>query len=330
MINLDNPEVQFAMSTVRTAALLTQYIRQQADVLAISKEDYSPVTVADFAAQAVVGASLEEAFPNDILVAEEDTRSFDAQDQMEVLDLVTRYSQRALPDADRDQIKAWIDRGAMAPTNRFWTLDPIDGTKGFLRGDQYATAFALIEDGEVRLAVIGCPNLADAKNVHAGSSGTLVVAARGQGAWATSLEQPESYEPLHVSGRKDTSQARMLRSFESAHTNTGQIGDLVHQLSISAEPVPMDSQAKYCVLAAGRGDLLVRLLSSKKPHYQEKIWDQAAGVIVVEEAGGKITDLHGRKLDFSVGRTLAKNRGVLASNGHLHAPALAALEVIGA
>jgi 3'(2'), 5'-bisphosphate nucleotidase len=122
----------------------------------------------------------------------------------------------------------------------------------------------------------------------------------------------------------------MLRSFEAGHTNTGQIGDLIEMLGIQAEPVRMDSQAKYCVLAAGGGEILLRLLSPKKPDYREKIWDQAAGLIIVEEAGGKVTDSYGQPLDFSVGRTLDRNRGVLASNGLLHAATLDALDSIRA
>jgi 3'-phosphoadenosine 5'-phosphosulfate (PAPS) 3'-phosphatase len=92
----------------------------------------------------------------------------------------------------------------------------------------------------------------------------------------------------------------------------------------------MDSQAKYAVLAAGEGDVLLRLLSPSRPDYREKIWDQAAGSIVILEAGGRITDLDGKALDFSHGRTLAHNRGILATNGHLHDAVLAALRSIDA
>ena len=91
----------------------------------------------------------------------------------------------------------------------------------------------------------------------------------------------------------------------------------------------MDSQAKYAVLAAGEGDVLLRLISPSRPDYREKIWDQAAGSIVVTEAGGRITDLDGRSLDFSHGRTLAKNRGILATNGRLHDAILDGLRQIG-
>ena len=92
----------------------------------------------------------------------------------------------------------------------------------------------------------------------------------------------------------------------------------------------MDSQAKYAILAAGQGDLMLRLLSPDRPYYREKIWDQAAGSLVLEEAGGRISDLDGKALDFTTGRELKNNRGVLASNGKLHTAALQAIKAIGA
>ncbi len=92
----------------------------------------------------------------------------------------------------------------------------------------------------------------------------------------------------------------------------------------------MDSQAKYAVLAAGKGEILLRLLSPSKPDYKEKIWDQAAGSLVLEEAGGQITDLDGKPLNFTTGRSLTQNRGILASNHILHDAALQALKQIGA
>ena len=87
----------------------------------------------------------------------------------------------------------------------------------------------------------------------------------------------------------------------------------------------MDSQAKYGLLASGGGELLLRLISPARVDYKEKIWDQAAGSLVVEEAGGQVTDLDGRALDFSQGATLARNRGVVASNGQLQELALSSI-----
>ncbi len=130
--------------------------------------------------------------------------------------------------------------------------------------------------------------------------------------------------------RVDPTDALLLRSFESGHTNVDQIGDFRDALGVKAPPVSMDSQAKYTLLASGDGDLLLRLLSPAKPDYREKIWDQAAGSLILEEAGGKITDLDGKNLDFSTGRSLRNNRGILATNGMLHQAALDALRRIGA
>jgi 3'(2'), 5'-bisphosphate nucleotidase len=178
------------------------------------------------------------------------------------------------------------------------------------------------------LGVLGCPRLSDASVPDYNGPGSLVAAVRGQGTWVSPLEGETLFHRLYTSSQVDPSQARLLRSFESGHTNVGQIDEFVQLLGIQAKPVRMDSQAKYAVLAAGRGELLVRLLSPSQPDYREKIWDQAAGSLVIQEAGGAITDLDGARLDFTTGRTLAHNRGVLASNGHLHAKALEALRQI--
>jgi 3'(2'), 5'-bisphosphate nucleotidase len=225
----------------------------------------------------------------------------------------------------------WIDHGVGERRVTTWTLDPVDGTKGFLRRDQYAVAFALIVDGRVVLGALGCPELESAARPVSGGAGSLVVAARGQGTWVQSLSQPDgSWSQLHVSSVSDASQARLLRSVEKSHTDTGGIADLVRHLGIKADPVPMDSQAKYAVLAAGGGEALLRLLSPSRPDYREKIWDQAAGSIIVEEAGGRVSDLDGKALDFTQGRSLDANRGVLATNGRLHDDLLAGLKSIGA
>jgi 3'(2'), 5'-bisphosphate nucleotidase len=160
--------------------------------------------------------------------------------------------------------------------------------------------------------------------------GSLVIAARDEGAWTTPLNTQAELERLRVAGQSQPSQARLLRSFESGHTNVSQIDSFTQALGIQVEPLCMDSQAKYAVLAAGKGDLLLRLLSPAKPDYREKIWDQAAGSLVLEEAGGRITDLDGKPLDFKSGRRLAHNRGILASNRALHDLALLALRDIQA
>jgi len=343
MIDIDRPDIKFALNAVRQASQLVKMIQVKMVSPALTKDDRSPVTIADFASQALVACLLEREFPGDVLVAEEDASRLRpglvdrAAQPLSALEQVTRFCERFIPGADPFTVCDWIDRGAAQPSRRFWVLDPIDGTMGFLRGDQYAVALALVVDGQVVIGVLGCPNLLiDGASAgtrlkpHLGGAGSLLLAVRGQGAWITPLDQPGQFEQVQVSQRADPAQARLLRSFESGHTNVDQIDDFAHALGIHAEPVRMDSQAKYAVLAAGGGEMLLRLLSASRPDYCEKIWDQAAGSLVVQEAGGTITDLDGKPLDFTAGRSLHNNRGILASNSLLHPAALQALRAVRA
>lgn len=325
----DSPMTLFAIETVRQASQLVREIQQQMVTPALTKGDRSPVTVADYAAQALVARLLSETFPEAQLVGEEDAADLRSPEHRDALERVAHFVSPLTKGATPDDVCQWIDQGRGTPGERFWTLDPVDGTKGFLRGEQYVVALAYIDAGKVTVGVLGCPNLSDGFRADVGGPGSLIVAERGQGTWVVPLEGGE-FRRLHVSDRKDPAEARLLRSVESGHTNVGQIGELVEALGVRAEPVLMDSQAKYGVLAAGEGDLLFRLLSPSKPDYREKIWDQAAGSLVIEEAGGRISDLDGRPLDFTQGRTLARNRGIVASNTHLHDAALKALKTIGA
>jgi 3'(2'), 5'-bisphosphate nucleotidase len=329
-------EADFALSAVRTAARLCRRIQGEMVTEALEKKDRSPVTIADFASQAVVARLLMDAFPEDALVAEEDSAALKTADHAETLDRVAGYVS-SLFSSDRsstgsDSVCDWIDRGNGVPEGRFWVLDPIDGTKGFLRGDQYVVALSLVEKGRVVLGALGCPNLDRRLSPDKGGQGTAVLAVRGQGAWVFGPEEVGQVEPtrLNVSGEKDPARARVLRSFESGHTDGAKIEQVAAGLGTDQPPVRMDSQAKFAILAAGGAELLFRLLSPSRPDYMEKIWDQAAGSVIVEEAGGRVSDLAGRPLNFNRGRTLADNVGILVSNGPLHDAALEALRRVGA
>jgi 3'(2'), 5'-bisphosphate nucleotidase len=322
-------EAEFTLRAVRAAARLCRRIQSEMITPSLTKLDRSPVTVADFASQAVVASMLARAFPDDSLVAEEDSRSLRLPDQVQTLEAVTTYVASLHPDATADTVCSWIDRGTGLPEGRFWVLDPVDGTKGFLRGDQYVVALSLVERGRVMLGALGCPNLNQDLEPEVGGPGSVVIAVRGQGSWATALEG-DTFNSIEVSRQADASQARLLRSFESGHTDSQKIDQLASVLDVQRPPILMDSQAKYAVLAGGRGELLFRLLSPSKPEYAEWIWDQAAGSIIVEEAGGRVSDLRGRSLDFTRGCRLIDNIGVLVSNGQLHEAALRALQAVGA
>jgi 3'(2'), 5'-bisphosphate nucleotidase len=325
-----SPEARFAIDTVREASLLARHIQRDMVGGPITKSDRSPVTVADFAIQALVARRLSENLPGSFLIGEEQADSLRLEEGIATLDQVTSFVRTAIADATPEEVCGLIDHGGGDATGTFWTLDPIDGTKGFLRREQYAVALALVRDGQVELGVLGCPELSTSFDSEPSVGGMLIAAARGHGTWAQPFDGGSEWQRLSVSSRSHSAAAKLLRSVEKAHTNTDELAELHATLKIAQPPVAMDSQAKYAVLAAGVGDILVRLISPSRPDYRERIWDQAAGMIVVSEAGGRVTDLDGRPLDFSHGRTLAKNRGILATNGHLHDVVLAGLREIRA
>jgi 3'(2'), 5'-bisphosphate nucleotidase len=334
MLDLEHPEVKFALETAALAASLVKQVREEMTEKALTKEDLSPVTIGDLASQALVAARLSAAFPEAALVAEESAAALRKPEGKATLERVTAFVRRILPDATPDQVCDWLDCGAFDPLSDparpFWCLDPIDGTKGYLRGDQYAVALAHLSDGVVELGVLACPGLNTSYQPDRNSPGVIAIALRGQGAWGAALEGTRNWQRLSATPETLPENARMLRSFEAAHTNVSQVDQIAQVLGVQAEPVRMDSQAKYTILAAGLGEVILRLLTPTKLDYREKIWDQAAGAIVVEEAGGRISDLDGKPLDFTAGRTLARNRGILATNGLLHEALLRAIREVGA
>ncbi|HBK66038.1 MAG TPA: 3'(2'),5'-bisphosphate nucleotidase, partial [Cyanobacteria bacterium UBA11166] len=206
----------------------------------------------------------------------------------------------------------------------YWTLDPIDGTKGFLRQDQYAVALALVELGEVKLGVLACPALPVDLDRPDGEKGVLFVAVRGEGATMMPLYGGEA-QPIRVTAADDVANMRFVESVESGHGDHARQDAIAKAVGITASSLRMDSQAKYGAVASGRAALYLRLPSPKTPNYREKIWDHAAGTIVVEEAGGRVTDMHGKPLNFSLSSKLVDNQGVVVSSGAIHDTVLAAL-----
>ena len=330
-IDLKTPEAQFALELIQFAAELSCRIRNETSVKSIIKPDHSPVTLADMGIQAIAGALMEQYLPDAVLVAEEDADYLQTPEGADDLEKVTGYVHSFLPHARPGRVSHWIERGNGQPCGSFWTLDPIDGTKGFLRGGQYVTALAFIRDGQVEMAALGCPELEFQEHKALGK-GVGIFAMRGRGCWGFSLDDIEDakrWVRLEVSKCSVMSEARVLDSFETGHRVDGKTQRVREILGIQRPPIMMDSLAKQAVLASGGAEIFFRALSSKDPGRREKIWDVAAGALAVEEAGGCVTDLEGQKLDFGAGITLARNPGLVATNGFLHESVLHALREAG-
>ncbi|WOB43920.1 3'(2'),5'-bisphosphate nucleotidase [Thermoleptolyngbya oregonensis NK1-22] len=318
-------EQNTAIAAVVAAAKLCEMVQKEVFVQGIEKQDRSPVTIADFASQALICRTIASTFPNDAIVAEEDAASLRRPEMTRCLQQVTRFVKRVTPDVDAESVLDWIDRGSSETVKaRYWTLDPIDGTKGFLRGDQYAIALALIENGEVKLGILACPSLPLELDHPEGDRGVLFYAIRNKGAYRRGINQTDVHS-IHVANPNDQQKLRFVEGVETAHSDHSKQEALAQSVGIQAPSIRMDSQAKYGMIAQGQAALYLRLPNPASPNYREKIWDHAAGSILVEEAGGRVTDMRGRPLQFSTGRSLQENQGIIASNGMLHDAILKAL-----
>ncbi|KAK3316116.1 hypothetical protein B0H66DRAFT_576107 [Apodospora peruviana] len=348
-------ELEVAQLAVQRAARLTKRVFHEKAKGTVSKDDKSPVTIGDFGAQALIISALKASFPTDEIVAEEEAATLrnDAPLRDQIWELVkTTQLDDAAAEAllggsikDADAMLEIIDQGNSkgGPKGRIWAIDPIDGTKGFLRGGQYAVCLGLVVDGDVKLGVLGCPNLPvdDAAPLDASiganqtddepGRGVLFSAVIGQGATSRPLGTgglADKSTPISMKPIKDMSQASFCESVEAGHSNQSESAQIALKLGITRPSVRMDSQAKYGSIARGAGDIYLRLPTSKT--YQEKIWDHAAGDLIVREAGGQVTDTTGSRLDFSIGRTLASNKGVIAAPAEVHSQVLKAVqEVLG-
>lgn len=352
-------ELDLAVRIVHMACSLCQKVQQSlvsaASGHVLAKDDDSPVTIADWSVQATVSWLLSEFLEgwSVSIVAEEDVQTLSKPEAASLLSAVVNTVNECLAEAPKyglqcpkkvlgtSQILEAISRcnSTGGPTGRHWVLDPVDGTLGFVRGDQYAVALGLIEDGKLVLGVLGCPNYPMRKELlnynhqcnqikptsppssDIWQKGCVMYASRGTGqAWMqplihgdTKFEWPNSATLLQASPVDDPSLATFCEPVEKANSNHLFTEGLASSIGLKNRPMRVHSMVKYAAIARGDAEVYIKFARSG---YKEKIWDHAAGVVIVEEAGGVVTDAGGRPLDFSRGLYLeGLDRGIVACSG---------------
>ena len=324
-------ELEVAKTIARMAASVCQSIQSEL-VTPSQKDGREPVTVADYASQALIGHALAANFPDDAVLSEERSEEF----MLLLSDHQRALVQQFVTDAlggyiFEEQVCAWLDFGKRKQAERTWVVDPIDGTKGFLRHQHYCVAISLLIDDQPVMGVLASPAFYgdDASDDDAPDyPGALTYARWGGGAY-TELLAGGPRLPVQVSRMIDPRAATLLTSYESEHLDSALVADIEQQLGRGPESPRrgLDSQDKYAMIALGRGDFYIR--ATPDPAYREKPWDHAAGYAIVTEAGGRVTDLLGQPVDWAAGTRLVNNRGLLVSNRFLHDTILEAIAKAG-
>ncbi|CAN8068287.1 unnamed protein product [Agarophyton chilense] len=251
---------------------------------AYMKSDQSPVTAVDVAIQGTLFRKLSEAFSDDMLIAEEDIAELITDDTfLDAVDQLVDFKLGNL-SLDRSQKKG----------TRWWTLDPIDGTKGLLSGGDFAVGLALHHTKNR----VGYPVL-----------GSLMLPRQGVLLLANVLASKLEIIPLDSLGLASSSQVLLDRSCAKSEQDTTASphnqgtkdwhfsggNDFSLEGQGPWKPLCCGSLVKYAAVAQGKAFALVQTLS----HGFANSWDHAAGIAAVWASGGAVTDEYGN--DFAVG-----------------------------
>ena len=260
-------ELQVARRLAREAAALVRRFAAQPPAVKY-KDAGEPVTDADLAANALIVSGLAQEFPADAILSEE------------------------LPDD-----------GVRLGRARVWMVDPIDGTRDFIRGEAgYVVMIGLCLDGRPALGVVAHP-----------SSGAIWSGVVGEGAW---LDRADGIRrPVRTSA---LAEPRGVRIVVSKSRRSPRIDAFRRALGVTDEMSVGSVGLKVALVCQGDRDLYLY------PGDQTKLWDTCGPEAILTAAGGRMSDMDGRPLDY--GKADLNNReGVVASNGPLHDHVIQAL-----
>ncbi|KAI0535605.1 carbohydrate phosphatase [Xylaria digitata] len=341
---MDSPyshELQVAIHAVQAAAKISQLVLHSDDKGTVDKEDLSPVTIADFAIQALLTATIHSIFPGDNFVGEESAA--DLRDNPLLLSRVWELLLRPQDDEAKalcklprspDEMCEMIDRcGFGEPggpeSGRVWVFDPIDGTKTFVRREAYAINVALLEGGKQVLSVVGCPTLPanangpiDNSTVDSTGLGSIVFAVKGYGTYVRPLVETSGEPvPRKIEPHAASASVADLRAVSCYHMLDSGVDDaheaIMARLGVTTKGCDFLAWVlRWVALGLGLANFTVWVY--KKRERTGKIWDHAGAMLLFEELGGKITDINGKEIDLTAGRSLSKNHGFVAAYRSIH------------
>ncbi|MFT3700211.1 MAG: 3'(2'),5'-bisphosphate nucleotidase CysQ [Kofleriaceae bacterium] len=253
-------ELSVARQLAREAGVDVMRIRGGGALDVEMKPGDEPVTIADKRASDLIMAGLRAAFPDDPIISEESP----------------------------------VPAGAVeAP--RHWFVDPIDGTKDFIRGsDGFSVMIGLVENGVPVMGLVHQPAL---DRTFSGVRGEM-------GAW---VETATDRTKIFVSSIHDVEKARLVAS---ASHRSPDIDKVKSTLGIDDEQNIGSIGVKLALIAMGLRDLYVN------PWPKTKAWDTCAPEAILNAAGGRLSDLFGEPIGYT--GALNHPRGLVASNGHVH------------
>jgi 3'(2'), 5'-bisphosphate nucleotidase len=314
-------DFQPIFQAVRQSAELCRRVQEKHLMSSEKAGQQGPVTIADYGSQAILCRTISQLFPDDGILAEESGAQFvelvAEEQKREVIRLLDDILGVEVRQSD---VVRWLDFGHGRETERLWVIDPIDGTKGFLALRSYVIACGVMVNRVPIAGVIGAPAYPTADR------GGMLFHAQSGAAFIQPLAGGLA-KRIKVSDKTEAAEVRALESFEKSHASQERMARVRELAGLhDAALIQIDSMEKYARIAAGDGELYLRL-PRKGNTRSFMIWDHCAGVALVQAAGGIATDLDGSPLDFSDGKAL-NNKGVVVSNRRIHEKVIAAVQKV--
>ena len=313
-------ELKIAINAVQKASCFCRYVlKNQVKIDTFFKDDDSPVTIADFGSAIIIVNEILYNFSYPIIISEENLSSLNCNQCIEFKKKLFHLIQKVYPSFTLESFENALNykNPYSQVHSKKWVVDPIDGTKGFINDRQYAIALSIIENSEVTKGVVACPKIfliTEQQDINR-HEGLIYFAEKEGGAYCCDLDV-SAFNKINVDSVSDTKKVKYIESFENEHALIQLHLDIASGLGINQKAIKSDSQCKYTLLA--QGDISIYLRLPKKPGHREYIWDHAAGKIILEEAGGKVTDIFGNDLKFLHSNKLAQNIGIIATNSVVH------------
>ncbi len=298
----NNKDIQLMIAIIKNAINITEWFREEGYQSYI-KQDKSPVTLADYASQIYIISKLKEIYPNDSIVAEE---SYSSQLNLRPEKIIQNCFNALNLNVKLNFRDILNYRGPKS--ERQWSIDPIDGTKGYQEGLSYAIGIGLMSNYEKTLSIIGVPNYNE-------EGVAIFVANKNHGAQAS--YGGKKFVTIKVSEQKNINQSFLCHSL---HYDEPWVMKLAKILGIE-KFIQIDSMAKFCMIADGSAELYLKPMKMDLSY----IWDFLPGDLLVNEAGGVVTDLNGKPAQYVQNKCVITAPGLISSNGNFHKEILEAI-----
>ena len=209
--------LKIAINAVKKASYFCKYVlKNHVKLNTFLKDDRSPVTIADFGSAVIIVNEILSNFSYPIFISEENLAALNSDKRIDLKEKLFFLIQKVYPEFTLKSFECALNykNPSIQEHSKKWIIDPIDGTKGFINGRQFAIALSTIENFDVTMGVISCPNIisiAEQQNIS-WHEGLIYFAEKELGTYHCDFDV-STFSKIHVNNVSDMKNAKYIESF---------------------------------------------------------------------------------------------------------------------